>query len=82
MNQIGIIGAGSFGTALGKILQDNGNKILFYVKTPKDLINTTTSLKQFFESCKIIFIVVPVENVLELISQIKNSAPSCHHSLC
>lgn len=78
MNQIGIIGAGSFGTALGKVLQDNGNKILFYVKTHKDLVNTTTSLEQFFESCKIIFIVVPVENILELISQIKNFVQPHH----
>jgi glycerol-3-phosphate dehydrogenase (NAD(P)+) len=78
MNRIGIIGAGNFGTALGKVLQKNGNEILFYVRTPRDLEYTTTSLEQLFDYCKIIFIVVPVENIPELLAQIKNFLKPYH----
>lgn len=68
---IGIIGAGSFGSALGKILQNNDNEVLFYVRTPRDLSNSTTSLKLFFETCEIVFIVIPVESIIQLLDSIK-----------
>ncbi len=79
MNTIGIIGAGSFGTALEKILQDNGNNVLFYVRTPRNLPNTTTSMDLFFSSCQLIIIAIPVENIPTLLSQIKNFIKP-HHS--
>lgn len=79
MNTIGIIGAGSFGTALGKSLQDNRNNILYYVRTPRNIQNSTTSIEQLFISCQLILIVIPVENIPNLLSQIKNFIKPHHY---
>ncbi len=72
MKKIGIIGAGNFGTALAQVLRANGNEILFYVRTERGLKDSTTSLELLFQSCKIIFIAIPVENIPKLLDNVKN----------
>lgn len=79
MDTIGIIGAGSFGTALGQVLQNNGNEVLFYVRTPRNLSNSTTSIEQLFTSCQLIVIVIPVENIPSLLTQIKKFVKPHHY---
>ncbi len=82
----GVLGAGSFGTAIANLLAEN-NKVLLYTrneeqkqkinKTSKNNkvdvhknIKATTDLKELSEKCTLIFPIVPSDNLIDLLDEI------------
>lgn len=73
--QIGIIGAGAFGTAIGQALTKGQTQVLYYDKDPAR--TTTGSMEDLVTTCEVIIICVPsweVENVAKEIH--KHAHPS------
>src|SRR5690606_25928561 len=81
---VGVIGSGSFGTAVANILAENVN-VLLYARTTesldeliekqkKDLLSANVTpvndLQQVAEECEIIFPIVPSANFRDMIRQI------------
>lgn len=83
---VGVIGAGSFGTAVANILAENA-KVLLYARTPETLeglirnkkendkflhenVTPTNELQVVAENCEIIFPVVPSENFRDMMKQL------------
>lgn len=83
---VGVIGAGSFGTAVANILAENV-QVLLYARTPETLeglirskkendnllhenITPTNDLQVVAENCEIIFPIVPSENFREMMKQL------------
>ncbi|WP_236017526.1 NAD(P)H-dependent glycerol-3-phosphate dehydrogenase [Roseivirga sp. E12] len=83
---VGVLGAGSFGTAVANILAKN-SKVLLYARNPATAdeiqssrlsagqqissdITVTHDLKQVAEACNVIFPIVPSANFRELILQL------------
>ena len=83
---VGVIGAGSFGTAVGNLLSEN-RKVLLYARRPNvaeelqknrkyknlritDNVTLTNSLEELAGSCELIFPIVPSENFRPLIQQL------------
>ncbi len=88
---VGVIGAGSFGTAVANILAEN-TRVLLYARSPEAIealkkdqtqkegklnpeIELTTALQEVAERCNIIFPVVPSANFREMM---KNLSPFLH----
>ncbi len=88
---VGVIGAGSFGTAVANILAQN-SRVLLYARSPEALealkndkaenngklnpdIDLTTDLQEVADKCNIIFPVVPSANFREMM---KNLSPFLH----
>ncbi len=89
--KVGVIGAGSFGTAVANILANNSN-VLLYARNPDVVeeirktgtsagqkvnpqIHITNSLEEIAHNCNVIFPVVPSVNFREMITQL---APYLH----
>lgn len=73
--QVGIIGAGEFGTAIGQALTKAQTQVLYYDKDPAR--TTTGSMEDLVASCEILIICVPswaVEDVAKIIH--KEAHPS------
>lgn len=83
---VGVLGAGSFGTAVANILAKN-TKVLLYARNPEtvkqiqtsrtsagqdvsDNIEVTNNLEEVAQKCNVIFPVVPSSNFRELIIQL------------
>lgn len=83
---VGVIGAGSFGTAVANILAENVH-VLLYARTPETLealirsknenddflhtnITPTNDLRLVAENCEIIFPIVPSENFRDMMKQL------------
>ena len=83
---VGVIGAGSFGTAVANILAENA-QVLLYARTPETLdwlleskkendnflhenVTPTNELRAVAENCEIIFPVVPSENFRIMMKQL------------
>lgn len=83
---IGVIGAGSFGTAVANMLAEN-NEVLLYARSQETLeemkirktgnerslnarVNPTGNIQQLAEDCDIIFPVVPSANFRKMMQQI------------
>ncbi|KYG72503.1 NAD(P)H-dependent glycerol-3-phosphate dehydrogenase [Roseivirga echinicomitans] len=88
---VGVIGSGSFGTAVANILSKNSN-VLLYARNPETVekisasrisngqqlsenITITNSLEEVAKSCNVIFPVVPSSNFREMMRQF---APFLH----
>lgn len=86
LNTVGVIGAGSFGTALANLLAHNTD-VLLYSRNPElvnqinqthsnlgvtlpSRIQATGSLQEIGERCTVIFPVVPSENFREMIRKL------------
>ncbi len=84
--QVGVIGAGSFGTAIANLLAENTN-VLLYARKPevvemmkltrkssgqplKDPVEPTDDLKLLASSCHVIFPIVPSENFRQMMQQV------------
>ena len=63
---ISVLGAGAYGSALGKVLEKNGHKVSFYdpYKFPE------VSLKEALKGAEVILLAVPAERVREILGQI------------
>ncbi len=89
--KVGVIGAGSFGTAVANILSKNSN-VLLYARKPEvatainetrqsanqklaNNITVTNSLEEIAKNCNVIFPVIPSANFRELMTQL---APHLH----
>lgn len=85
-NTVGVLGAGSFGTAVANILAKN-RQVLLYARNPvtaaeiqvsrvssgqqiSDAISVTHNLEEVAKNCNVIFPVVPSANFRELILQL------------
>ena len=85
-NMVGVLGAGSFGTAVANILAKN-RQVLLYARNPatateiqttrissgqhiSDAIRVTHNLEEVAKNCNVIFPVVPSANFRELILQL------------
>ncbi len=84
--QIGVIGAGSFGTAIANILAENQNVILYVrrkeaadeiqstrISAEQELlenITVTNSLEEVASSCEVIFPIVPATNFREMMKSL------------
>lgn len=83
---VGVIGAGSFGTAVANILAENV-QVLLYARTPETLewliksknendsflhenVTPTNDLRVVAENCEIIFPIVPSENFRNMMKQL------------
>ena len=57
ITQIGIIGAGEIGQALGRVLTNANVQVLYYDKDPSR--TTTANLRDIVASCPVLLLCVP-----------------------
>src|SRR5688572_22492820 len=72
ITQVGIIGAGEIGQALGRVLTNAHAQVLYYDKDPSR--TTTASLRDIVASCPVLLLCVPSWAVKEVAHQITHEA--------
>lgn len=77
-SQIGIIGAGAFGTAIGQALTRGQTQVLYYDKDPAR--TTTGSMEDLVTTCEVLILCIPsweVENVAKEIHKHAHPSKPC-----
>jgi glycerol-3-phosphate dehydrogenase (NAD(P)+) len=77
--QVGIIGAGAFGSAIGQALTRAQTQVLYYDKDPSR--TTTGSMEDLVKTCEVLILCIPSWEVEEVVKVIHKHAHPSNRSL-